>query len=188
MKKASTTIVEAFRQLGKSSKPSRDTVTALEEFVCQLYSPGTKMKEVGKLRWHLFKKAQAEAERLPPTAAVLELHILRAHYQAMVWYHDNEPHPNLPSPTEYGWSLENNKYVPVVTSLKPAPEAVIELVRCGCRKTQCINARCSCRKANMVCTEMCACETFDEICQNKDARTEVDVSSDEEDIEDFDDF
>ena len=38
----------------------------------------------------------------------------------------------------------------------------------------------------MVCTEMCSCEAFDETCQNKDARTEVSVSSDEDNFEDFD--
>ena len=38
----------------------------------------------------------------------------------------------------------------------------------------------------MVCTEMCSCEAFDETCQNKNVRTEVSVSTDEDNFEDFD--
>ena len=49
----------------------------------------------------------------------------------MVWNKDTEPNPVLPSPSDYGWAMENAEWVPVMTTLSPAPEAVIELVRCA---------------------------------------------------------
>ena len=32
--------------------------------------------------------------------------------------------------------MENAEWVPVMTTLSPAPEAVIELVKCGCSKEE----------------------------------------------------
>ena len=42
-------------------------------------------------------------ETSPPTKAALKEHILRAHYQAMIWLLVDTAKPNLPSPTNYGW-------------------------------------------------------------------------------------
>ncbi|KAJ7376732.1 hypothetical protein OS493_033088 [Desmophyllum pertusum] len=63
----------------------------------------TKVKE---LRWLLFRKKQAESERLPPILAALKEAIKRAHQQCMVWNNDIVPNPELPSPSNYGWKLE----------------------------------------------------------------------------------
>lgn len=118
----------------------------LEEFVCLLFAPKINIKDVGELRWHLFRKNQAETEKLPPTKAALNQHILRAHYQAMVWLFADTANPNLPPPTNYGWNEEGGDYVPKVSDLPPAPSAVIELVKCGCRKSLCPTRSCSCKK------------------------------------------
>ena len=68
-------------------KAKTSILDALAEFVCKLYKPRTKVTEVGTLRWEIFKHSQGEAEKLPPTADALKHHILRAHYQAMIWHH-----------------------------------------------------------------------------------------------------
>ena len=125
----------------------------------------------------MFKKSFAEAEKLPPTKGALIQHIKRAHYQALVWYNDEIANPKLPNAIDYGWKIENNLYTPVVTLLPPAPKAVLELVRCNCVKEMCRTARCSCKRANVVCTEMCICEASDEICEN----TEPTAASDSDD-------
>ena len=57
----------------------------------------------------------------------------------MVWNKDTEPNPVLPSPSDYGWAMENAEWVPVMTTLSPAPEAVMELVKCGCSKEEMCN-------------------------------------------------
>ena len=86
------------------------------------------IKTVKALRWSLFKKNQAESERLPPTQAALHQAIMRAHYQLLVWSNDHVANPVLPSPEGFGWQDEDGKWVPVKTNLPPAPEAIIQLV------------------------------------------------------------
>ena len=54
-----------------------------------------------------------------------------------------------------------------MTSLPPAPEAVIELVRCGCAKSRCSTNRCSCRKAQLNCTDLCGYSDGDDQCENQ---------------------
>jgi hypothetical protein len=71
--------------------------------------------------------------------------ILRAHYQAMIWVADVNPIPDLPPPTDYGWSVEGDLYVPVPSMEPPAPQAVIELVKCNCKTSHC-EKRCSVTK------------------------------------------
>ena len=112
----------------------------------------------------MFKKSFAESDKLPPTKGALEQHIKRAHYQAMVWYNDEVAKPNIPNPTEYGWEINNNTYIPVITHMPPAIKGVLELVRCKCIKQQ--NGALQLQTQNVVCTEMCTCEGSDGVCEN----------------------
>ena len=128
-----------------------------------MYQPKTDIKTVNALRWSLFKKNQAESERLPPTQAALHQAILRAHYQLLVWNNDHVANPVFPSPEGYGWQDEDGKWVLVMTNLPPAPEAIIRLVRCKCAKSRWSNNRCQCQKAGLVCTDLSLCS---EDCQN----------------------
>ena len=140
LQKAKTHVVKVFKLLGTTEMPFEDIVHCLEEYVCQLYSSTTTANNVGKLRWQLFKRSQSEAEKLPPTIGALRHHILRAHYQAMVWHHAGDAIPEVPSPDGYGWKRDGTHFVPIIASEKPGPEAVVELVRqwfpnCGTRTT-----------------------------------------------------
>ena len=121
---------------------------------------------MNELRWSLFKKKQAQSERLSPTQGALHEAILRAHYQAMVWNNDKVPNPNILSPENYGWRKDGDEWRPVMTTMLPAPEAIIEMVKCGCVKQRCSTNRCQCRKAGLSCTELCACSDDDEPCEN----------------------
>ena len=58
--------------------------------------------------------------------------------------------PELPSPRNYWWNLINNEWVAVMGMEKPAPEAVLHLIKCGCTKTA---MQCNCKKAVFVCVE-----------------------------------
>ena len=70
--------------LGCGEQPDDGTRSGVEQLVCRMYQPKTDIKTVKALRWSLFKKNQAEFERLPPTQAALHQAILRAHYQLLV--------------------------------------------------------------------------------------------------------
>ena len=66
--------------------------------------------------------------------------------------------PTVLDPVGLGWSKDGNgKYVPTLSDLPPAPEAVVELVKCNCVASKC-SGRCSCKTHNMACTELCKCE------------------------------
>lgn len=147
-----------------------------------MYVPNTTINNVKELRWWLFRKKQAQSENLPPTQEALRQAIKRANYQALVWNMDTVPDPQLPSPETFGWKLENEKWVPVMTPLPPAPEAIIQLVKCGCAKSRCSSNRCNCRKAQLKCTDLCSCADYDDFCDNQLA-DESDDDPEDEDME-----
>ena len=121
----------------------------------------SKSIDLPNLRWELFTASQAEAQKLTPTKAALLQHIL----WAVVWAHLEDPKPDLPPADGYGWKEQSDTYIPVITTLDPAPKAVVELVHCNCT-TVCSTARCTCRKAYLVCTELCKCSFQADNCEN----------------------
>ena len=120
---ADDSVLNAPAKLGREEQPGTDIKVRIERFVCQLYLPRTDITTVKKLRRLLFRKRQAESDKLPPTQAALHQAILRAHFQLLVWNKDTEPKPVLPSPSDYEWAMENAEWVPVMTTLPPAPKA-----------------------------------------------------------------
>ena len=55
-----------------------------------------------------------------------------------------------------------------MTTQLPAPESVLHLVKCGCKK-QCRYERCSCRKASLNCSDICGCSgDGEEACENSE--------------------
>ncbi|KAK3728137.1 hypothetical protein QZH41_019452, partial [Actinostola sp. cb2023] len=69
------------------------------------------------------QEKQAQSDRLPPTQATLHQAMMHAHFQLIV----------LPSPGDYGWVMENNEWVPVTTTIAPAPEATIQFYFTTCK-------------------------------------------------------
>ena len=55
--------------------------------------------------------------------------VLGAHYQAMMWNNDVVANLDLLSPENYGWEKKENRWLPMMTGLPPAPEAIIQLVK-----------------------------------------------------------
>lgn len=64
---------------------------------------------------------------------------------------------------------------PITTEVPPAPEAIIEMVRCQC-KSDCSSQRCSCRSKNLRCTDLCLCTNQ---CENdEDSQADIHGSDD----------
>ena len=173
-------IWEALESLGQAD-PSQQVYSQLERFVCLLYKSKVHTR-VNELRWFLFSNRAAEGESLPPTTGSLKLHVQRAQYMAMVWRKAAESHPSLPSPVGYGWQLlsDENTYVPVRCLNPPAPEALMNLLKCGCKKG-CMG-RCTCRNNSIPCTEVCGCVGY--TCNNKANTSELSVINMDEDQRD----
>ena len=90
----------------------------------------------------------------------------------------------LPSPSLHGWESVDGKNVPI-RCLKPAvPEAVLTLVKCGCKRGCSEERHCVCLRNALPCTNACARND----CENKflekaDSCNDSDDEEDEEDTE-----
>ena len=153
--------LQAFVDLGNVGDLDNQTKSQLAAFVCQDYCPsGVNISDLGDLRWHLFCKHMAESERLPPTSAALDQHILRAHHQASIWSQSDKRMQVDVNPSLNGWKQTDSGYFPVTTILPAAPKGVTELVKCACKTNRC-ESRCSCKSQSLTCTELCACVDCD---------------------------
>ena len=148
--------------LGKDELSHQACANA-EAFICKVYNMDT--ASVDNARSILFARAQP-LETLPPTHDALSFHIMRAHYQALVWNQAYKQYPVLPKPETMGWKINNDAFVPILTSLPAVPEACVHLISCGC-KTQCQRSNCQCRKQKLQCTSACKCSTGDSFCRNR---------------------
>lgn len=176
---ASSTVLAALNGLGEGAEPSDSVVEGCEEFLCSLFCPKQlHIPKAKNLRWYLFKRLRSDqgVDMLPPTHGAWLEHIRRAHIQASVWSQDLVLNPVIPNPLMLGWQMQHDKLMPLLSKEAPAPEAVLQLIRCNCGSTNIDSAnkcsrRCSCRQNNLVCTELCNC-TGDDTCQNTNPITD----------------
>ena len=112
-----------------------ETMRVVERFVILMYDKTSRCSDIDKARRKLFAK-RLKAEQIPPTLDALEQFLRRAVYQGgYVWAQALLAQPVLPSPTEWGWTKDDDGvYVPKWTTLPLAAEACYELVSCGCKK------------------------------------------------------
>ena len=95
---------------------------------------GKSIDSLAYLRYnHLSKqivsaKSFVTPERLPPTESSTKYHCLRVYYQIMVWI-GNDSDMNA---VNWGWKLEDNLFVPVMTNKSAAPESLLQMVHCNC--------------------------------------------------------
>ena len=163
--------------LGESLPLSAHSITRLEEVVCRLYNDNL-CKQVHDLRYKMFCKGKnVQSHQLPPTSAALHYHLKRANYQAFLWKKTLQPRIEQ-EPVNHGWQLNEGRLEIVWTDLAPAPQAVMELVCCGCRGN-CQTRRCSCVGNGLPCTEACTCS---EDCTN----SATDLKDGDDDVVDND--
>jgi hypothetical protein len=157
--KCDSKVLNAFSALGASNTNIEEIVEPLYQFVSMLF--GSKVEGIEATRWERYRHG-ATAETLPPTRGAFINHVKRAHYCTHLWKNSIIATPELLDPVHYGWILVEKVYIPIMTDKPAAPKAILELVKCGCKKG-CISAKCSCRSNNLVCSELCSCY---ETCEN----------------------
>jgi hypothetical protein len=181
--KASEDVTSALTGLGIGPMQSNTVLSGCLKFLCQLFNAN--FTTANALRWHMFRqlKVNQGVEKLPPTEGAMIEHILHAHLQANVWVQDLRRKPNLLDPTTLGWSQEEDgSRLPIVSKVPPAPEAVVELVRCGCGVSKC-SGTCSCKSNSLPCTDLCGYRADDEKCNYKNADQENnDADEENEDL------
>ena len=57
-------------------------------------------------------------------------------------------------PEEWGWRESDGVLIPVQTDLPPAPDDLLQVIRCNCQ-SDCSSLRCTCRKHNVKCSLAC---------------------------------
>ena len=143
-------------------------VKKAEKFFCSMYNCGH-LESLNNARVRLFPKT-TKPEALPPTTDAFELHLKRAHYQALIWKQADRLEPHLPSPDKMGWatvSEDGSKLVPLLMTKEPIPKACKEIISCSC-KSGCTTLRCRCQKAKLFCSGVCGCSGDENTqCKNK---------------------
>ena len=108
-----------------------------------------------------------EPEKLPPTERAAVFHGLRVHHQVINW--KMLDHTVNLNPLDWGWKIEKGNMCPITTDNPVAPDNVLKVIRCKCKKTsknQCGSNICTCRKHGLEC--MAACDgCHGEDCNNK---------------------
>ena len=131
---------------------SEDTFKDTEAFVCPIYVK--RSQSVDMLRYEIYC-AKYESS--------LRLQVTRANYQAAIWERAIVPLPVILSPGGHGWEVDNISNVVKFVWLgsKPAPEEMLELLSCTCKRA-CTVHNCCCLKAGLNCTDMCSvqCENM----------------------------
>lgn len=85
---------------------------------------------------------------LPPTEDAVKQHSLRAYLQVQQWNGVKCDALN------WGWQKCNEGLIPVPLLQPPAPDKLLQLIFCRCKK-DCQRA-CGCRKAGLKCSAVCA--------------------------------
>ena len=135
---------------------SDSCMDVIQRFVVLLYDHTSSWTKVNEVRQQLFSRKGRSLENIPPTLASLVQHVKKAVFQSgFIWDQTLLLQPTLPSPSRWGWQLENSRWVPFCVILSQAKDSCCELIRCGC-KTGCWGC-CKCQKASLTCTGLCNC-------------------------------
>ncbi len=150
--KASSIFREQAKVFNSDSASTRDVVDAGEKALIVVYNG----KLTDTLRHKRFcekvasKKSHVKPQSLPPTLAEAKYHSLRVYLQVQEW----KGSPDGRHPSDWGWQECDEGFVPIQTSLPPAHEHLLKVIRCNC-KSDCSTLRCSCKKHNIECTPAC---------------------------------
>lgn len=126
-----------------------------DDFLLALYN-GKKCKSLNELRYLLYcklatskqnKRDPFDLSSLPPTSDSGRQHFFRVYLQVQQWLGNNL------DATNWGWKMKNGHLIPITCIMAPAPEELLNLISCNCKKG-CQRA-CQCRSTGLHCSSMC---------------------------------
>lgn len=89
--------------------------------------------------------------------------ISRCKHQLKIWYSSHQTEIDFEDPSKNGWILEENSWMPVLTTLEPVPENLRKILSIRCSDQKCDNNRCICVTQGLKCCNDCKCKS----CCNK---------------------
>ena len=153
--KVSSTFREQAKVFDTYSASMHDVVDAGEKASVIIYK-GKLTDTLDSLWYQRFcekvasKSSHVKPQTLPPTSGAAKYHSLRVYLQIQEW---KGSAVGL-HPTDWGWQECDEGFLPLQTSLAPAPEHLLQVIRCNC-KADCSTMRCTCKKHNIECTPAC---------------------------------
>ena len=102
-----------------------------------------------------FKTKSPKPQQLPPTADVLLLHCKRVSYATAMVKKCLTPQLDVPEPAGHGWIIKEGSLEIYWMLRKPAPDEVLSLVSCNCKKSARKTKPCICKEHGFVCTDIC---------------------------------
>ena len=123
------------------------------------------------------KEKFPEPCRMPPTSDELRQYVKRANYQAFIWKKALEIDPKIPDPERHGWELVDGKLRVLWMKNKVAPEEILELLVCKCKRKKCLE-ECQCVQLKIPCTDICKCKNFCDNQQKFEASSDVEFDED----------
>ncbi|KAG7164882.1 hypothetical protein Hamer_G017282 [Homarus americanus] len=156
-----------FDKFGKIVAEITEVVSQATRFVAACYDSKV-IHDMSTVRFNVWTSKMSnkrltsapELRCFPPTTAAFELHVLRVHYQTMIWRTALEVGPPNHDPRQYRWSSDqaSNLLLPVTLPLdvSPVPDSVQKLIKCSCSTNlPCSTDRHSCVAAMLSCSIFC---------------------------------
>ena len=172
--------IATFAKVGDRPVFESTLFESVEQFVLKLY--GLKgCADVNEGRYVKFTSAKITPppQKLPPTRDALLCHCKRVSFVTSMVKKSFEADFEMPSPNGHGWSIDDNGTLSIVwIILPPAPNGVLQLVSCNCRKSACQKGNCNCLSYKLSCTDLCGCGDY--ICQNRKVDDSIESGSDSE--------
>ena len=104
------------------------------------------------------RKRPPPLKKLPPTDNNLQLYVMRANLQIMLWKAADKRHPPVDARDirRFGWDVKEGGVVaPSVSNAPVTPHGLIDVMSCSCsaERKACSEKRCNCHSAELSCTE-----------------------------------
>ena len=103
--------------------------------------------------------------------STLKYRIFQAHYAALILKKCTSSIQNLPDLCGFSYKLDNENLISIMTDDLSAPTGLTEMSMCSC-KTVSPSGRCTSKKNNQLCTEMCK---YSDACENSDCNKTEDI-------------
>ena len=153
--------MEALKELGNQHIFNKSFFPVIQKMVAE-FNGIRSCTGINYARYQRFcaKGKAPEPQQLPPTEDELLLHCQRATYVTCIWKSALSPNVDATDPVGHGWCKVRTETLEIKwMNQKPAPDALLEFLSCGCKKSECRNNRCVCVVNGLKCTDICGCTT-----------------------------
>ena len=132
--------------------------TAGAFFVALYGQKKTDSLNTARYKMYMSRKGPPPLKKLPPTDNKLQLYVLRAHLQIMLWKAADKRHPPVDARDirRFGWDVKEGGVVtPSVSNAPVASHGLLDVVSCSCsaERKACSEMRCNGHSAGLSCTE-----------------------------------